>query len=142
MTLQFMKNLHNQTGRSFRDVVCDMGIIIHMVSVRNGHERDVAHKLVAIAGQMIWSNVFLPTDNYLSFPYPFPIKEVSFLFDMKCHLIYRAFMDLYDIRGLIDTHLCMTCTTLLYGSPDLVCPTLYLNGKFTPNTNWTICFSC
>ena len=97
MTLQFMKNLHNQTGRSFIDVVCDMGIITRMV--RNGHERSVAHRLLAIAGQMIQSNVFLPADSYPSFPYPYPIKELSFLrlvFDMKCHLIYRAFMDLYD----------------------------------------------
>ena len=116
MTLQFMENLHNQASRSFRDVVCDMGIITRMV--RNGHLRSFAHRLLAIAGQMIQSNVFLPADSYPSFPYPYPIKEVSFLrlvFDMKCHLIYRAFMDLYDQESprlyfLLCTYVCSMCS--------------------------------
>ena len=97
ITLQFMDNLHTQANRSFDDIVCEMGLVEHMIE--GGHSPTVARRHAASAKERLGPNVFLSSDNHPSFPYTYPTYEISFLrlvFDIKCHLIYRAVLELFE----------------------------------------------
>ena len=97
IALKFMSNLHSQSNRCLFDVANDMGLYHRILD--NGHTPSCASGLLVSAIQRLQPNVFTSDGNLPSFPYRFPVADISLLrlvCDMKFHLLYRAVMELFE----------------------------------------------
>ena len=92
-----MSNLHSQSNRCLFDVANDMGLYRRILD--NGNTPSRASGLLVSAIQRLQPNVFTSDGNLPSFPYRFPVADISLLrlvCDMKFHLLYRAVMELFE----------------------------------------------
>jgi len=97
IALKFMSNLHSQSNRCLFDVANDMGLYRRILD--NGNTPSRASGLLVSAIQRLQPNVFTSDGNLPSFPYRFPVADISLLrlvCDMKFHLLYRAVMELFE----------------------------------------------
>ena len=99
IALKFMSNLHSQSNRCLFDVANDMGLYRRILD--NGYTPSRASGLLASAIQQLQPNVFKSDGNLPlpAFPFRFPVTDISLLrlvYDMKCHLLYRAVMELFE----------------------------------------------
>ena len=99
IALKFMSNLHSQSNRCLFDVANDMGLYRRILD--NGYTPSRASGLLASAIQQLQPNVFKSDGNLPlpAFPFRFLVAEISLLrlvYDMKCHLLYRAVMELFE----------------------------------------------
>lgn len=119
LAVQYMSNIHNQASRHLYEVANEMNLIQRMID--KGHDPRFAperlHSAIdQLLDQLQRPNVFSRWVCPYSFPFPSPVYELSLLrlmFDIKCHLIFMAFTELFqqgyghrlEDEGTIETYL-------------------------------------
>ena len=95
ITTQYINNLHKQATRCLHAVVREMRL--HERMVKNGWPSDTARWMLQSYVADLELNVFLDKRKP-KFPFAYPRLNISGLrlkYDIKCHLIFMAVVDLY-----------------------------------------------